>query len=493
MDDKKAFSVLDRYGTNVTKEAYITNPAIGREKQIKELILILLTPEKSAILIGKPGIGKTAIVEGLAYKIQKDEVPEALKGYTIINIKTASLLGTMPDGESKVQIMIDELKQRDKLILFVDEIHMLIGATDSSSLDFANIFKEGLGRGSIKVIGATTTEEYERYILRDKAFTRRFQKVDVPEPTKEEVVQIMMGTLPKIEKTTGRKLKYSNFQQSQIMKFVVDMTDEYKRVFAIGSRYPDISLTIMKQAFSYAVFDNREWVDIFDFKKALENSKNIYPDVIRKEMPKFDVVFKDIIAIENGEVTDLDIHLGRALMPAEDVINEKREKLEPDLEEKPVLQTMSRPNILPNYNPPEEVHMTAVNPVNITAKSALNKRFATTDEIDSVILSGTINTMSKQEEEETTDLQADKNPNEPAKLEKALDYFKFEKSLKEVPINDPLEDPIKPDKRGWKFVQELDNTGVNIEDHKNVEPKQELRIIEEEENFVDDFFDSKEE
>ncbi len=276
------FSVLDRYGTDITKEEYVTNPAIGRDNEIKNLILVLLTPEKSAILIGKPGIGKTAIVEGLAYLIQQNEVPEALKGYSIINIKTASLLGTMPSGESKVQKMIDELKQKDKVILFIDEIHMLIGATDSSSLDFANIFKEGLGRGSIKVIGATTTEEYERYILRDKAFTRRFQKIEVPEPSPEEVVKIMMGTLPKFEKQTGRKMKYTSFIQERIMTFIVDITSEYKRVYALGSRYPDVSLTILKQAFSYTVFDNREYMDIFDVRKAIENSKNIYPDIIRK-------------------------------------------------------------------------------------------------------------------------------------------------------------------------------------------------------------------
>lgn len=295
------FSVLDRYGENVTENEFVTNPAIGRDEQIKELILILLTPEKSAILIGKPGIGKTAIVEGLAYRIQKNDVPDALKGYTIINIKTASLLGTMPSGESKVQKMIDELKKRDKVILFIDEIHMLIGSTDSSSLDFANIFKEGLGRGSIKVIGATTTEEYERYILRDKAFTRRFQKVEVPEPTREETIKIMMGTLPKFEKQTGRKMKYTPFIQERIMSFIVDITSEYKRVFALGSRYPDVCLTLLKQAFSYTVYDNREFMDIFDVRKAIENSKNIYPDVIKKELPRFDKEFNDIILEEKGE------------------------------------------------------------------------------------------------------------------------------------------------------------------------------------------------
>ena len=306
MDDKilefeKNFSVLDRYGTDVTKDEYVTNPAIGRDKQIKELILILLTPEKSAILIGKPGIGKTAIVEGLAYRIQQNDVPDALKGYTIINIKTASLLGTMPSGESKVQKMIDELKTKEKVILFIDEVHMLIGATDSSSLDFANIFKEGLGRGSIKVIGATTTEEYERYILRDKAFTRRFQKVEVPEPSFDETVLIMMGTLPKFEKQTGVKMKYSPFIQKRIMTFIVDITSEYKRVYALGSRYPDVSLTLLKQAFSYAVYDSREFMDIFDIRKAIEDSKNIYPDVKKKELPRFDKEFEDIILEEKGE------------------------------------------------------------------------------------------------------------------------------------------------------------------------------------------------
>jgi len=300
MDGTAKISILERYGENYTEKEYITNPAIGRDQQIKELLLILLTPEKSAILVGKPGIGKTAIVEGLAYAIQKKEVPDALLGYSIINIKTASLLGTMPNGESKVQIMIDELKEKEKIILFVDEIHMLIGATDESALDFANIFKEGLGRGSIKVVGATTTEEYERYILRDKAFTRRFQKVEVPEPTRDETVKIMMGTLPKIEKNTGVRLKYSKYQQEQIMGFIVDLTSEYKRVFEVGSRYPDIALTLMKSAFSFTVFDNRKEVNIFDFEKAILNTHLVYEDVVKKEMPIFKEKFKDMYDEEAG-------------------------------------------------------------------------------------------------------------------------------------------------------------------------------------------------
>ena len=294
-------SILARYGDDFCSRDYITNPAIGRKEEIKQLILILLTPEKSGILVGKPGIGKTSIVEGLAYQLQRNNVPDALKGYVIVSVKTTSLLGTLPSGETRLQTLIDELKELDKIILFIDEIHMLMGATSESSLDFANMFKESLGRGSIKMIGATTNDEYERYVLRDKAFVRRFQRVDVEEPTREQTIKILMGTLPKIEKNTGAKLKYSSYIQSEIMAFIVDITTEYKRVYGIGSRYPDICLTLLSQAFSQAVFDNRREVNIFDIRNAIENSKNIYPDVIRKELVNFDTKFRQIIGEEKGK------------------------------------------------------------------------------------------------------------------------------------------------------------------------------------------------
>ena len=289
----KRISMLDNYGENFQKNEYITNPAIGRDQQIKELILILLTPDKSAVLIGKPGVGKTATVEGLAYRIQRNLVPDVLKGYQVIKLNTAALLGTDPvTGESKVQTLIDELKDKTKLILFIDEIHTLMG-TKGEALDFANMFKPALDRGDIKVIGATTTEEYERYILRDKAFVRRFQKVEIFEPTREENIQILIGTLPKIEIRTGAKLKYTPFIQKRIMEFITDITSEFKRIYETGSRYPDVSLTIVQQAFSNALFNNRREVNIMDVKTAIMSSKNIYPDVIQKSMPQFDQMFAE--------------------------------------------------------------------------------------------------------------------------------------------------------------------------------------------------------
>ena len=293
----KRISILDTYGENFIKKEFITNPAIGREKDLKELMLILLTPDKSAILTGKPGVGKTSIVEGLAYLIQKRQVPNQLLNYQIIKVNTSALLGIDPvTGESKIQNLIEELKNYEHLILFIDEIHTLMGSK-GEALDFANMFKPGLDRGDIKVIGATTTEEYERYILRDKAFVRRFQKVIVEEPTREQNIQICLGTLPKIEKRTGAEMMYSNFVKQTMMEFLTDITSEYKRVYEIGSRYPDVTLTLIQDAFSYAMFDNRKYVNVLDFRKAIENCKNIYPDVITKSLPIFDETFR-------GEIED---------------------------------------------------------------------------------------------------------------------------------------------------------------------------------------------
>ena len=146
--------MLNTYGENFQDKEYITNPAIGRDEQIKQLILILLTPDKSAVLVDKPGVGKTATVEGLAYRIQKGLVPDVLKGYNVIKINTSSLLGVDPvTGEAKVQTLLDELKNQSKLILFIDEIHTLVGAGGAEgAIDASNIFKPALARGKLRCI-----------------------------------------------------------------------------------------------------------------------------------------------------------------------------------------------------------------------------------------------------------------------------------------------------------------------------------------------------
>lgn len=289
---------LQKYADELTSKTYLTNPAIARDKEIKDMILVLLTPEKSAILVGKPGIGKTAIVEGLAYKIQSNDVPDALKGYRIFRVNTTALLGST-DGDNRVFKLMEELKQQTKVILFIDEVHTLIGNEATGALDFANMFKEGLGRGDIKMIGATTEYEYEKYILRDKAFMRRFEKVDVIEPTIEMCIEILLKTLPKIEIQTNVILPYTDFIKEKIMSFIVNMTTEYKRVYEISSRYPDIALVILRQAFSNAIYNNRRYVSFKDIYDAIRFTKAVYPDVIKKELVIFKETFKDELQAEN--------------------------------------------------------------------------------------------------------------------------------------------------------------------------------------------------
>lgn len=299
-------SILARYADEMTANKYITDPAIARDEEIKNLILVLLTPEKSALLVGKPGIGKTAIVEGLAYRIQCGVVPNVLKGFKIFRINTVALLGNDNDGDNRVLKLVQELNAMDRVILFIDEIHTLIG---DGRLDLANMFKEGLSRGSIKIVGATTTYEYEHFILRDKAFMRRFDKVDVAEPTEEQCVEILLKTLPKIEYQTGVRLQYTDFQRENICKFIVGMTSEFKRVYEISSRYPDIALVLLRQAFSNAIYENRNTVGFKNIYDAIRSTKVVYPDVIKKELVKFMEIFKDELASE-GVVVNPNNYLG---------------------------------------------------------------------------------------------------------------------------------------------------------------------------------------
>ena len=306
----KAPSIIEMYGEDLTVKRYVTNPAIAREDEIKKMMLVLLTPEKSAILVGHAGIGKTAIVEGLAYKIQNNEVPEALSGYRIIKINSTSLLGKMVvDGKEEmvISLLMNELKNMTKTILFIDEIHTLIGGAGSGPMDLANILKPALDRGDIKVVGATTTQEYNLYIIRDRAFLRRFDKIEVVEPDVDTTVKILMGSLPKIEKQTGVKFKYNEYVTEKMVRAIVDATSEYKRVYGRAAMYPDVSFSVLTQAFSNALYENRSEVTILDVYNAIKNSKRIYPDSIVKELKEFKEKYKDIAESDDIVLPDVTI------------------------------------------------------------------------------------------------------------------------------------------------------------------------------------------
>lgn len=302
VENKIETPVLDMYGEDLTSKTYVTNPAIARDEEIKKLMVVVLTPDKSALLVGKAGIGKTAIVEGLAYLIQQDKVPNALKGYKIIKINSTSLLGKMTINgreEMTISLLVEELKKIHKTILFIDEVHTLIGGDSDGPMDLANILKPALDRGDIKAIGATTTEEYETYVIRDRAFLRRFDRIDVLEPSEETTVQILKSSLPRIEKKTGIKFKYSDYITTLLIKSIVSATSQYKRVYGLAAMYPDVAFSVLSQAFSLALLEDKEEVSILEVYNAIKTSKRIYPDVIVKELDKFRVEYQKFCEEEN--------------------------------------------------------------------------------------------------------------------------------------------------------------------------------------------------
>lgn len=307
-------SILKLYGEDLTSRNYITDPAIAREEEIKKLMLVLLTPEKSGLLVGKAGIGKTAIVEGLAYRINKGMVPNALIGYRVVKVNSSALIGKMTyNGKEElvISILIEELKRTEKLILFIDEVHTLIGTQEGGPMDLANIIKPVIDRGTVKLIGATTDIEYNTYVVRDRAFLRRFDRIDVPEPSEKTTVDILMGSLPKIEAQTGIKFKYNEYVTRMLIESIVSATSEFKRVYGLGAMYPDICFSVLTAAFSQALFQNKPTVNVEDVYNAIKTSKRIYPDSIIKELALFREKFKDVCTQEGINlpiVTENDLH-----------------------------------------------------------------------------------------------------------------------------------------------------------------------------------------
>ncbi|MBQ2947112.1 MAG: ATP-dependent Clp protease ATP-binding subunit [Bacilli bacterium] len=295
------FSVLKNYGEDLTAKTYVTDPSIARDDELRKLMMVLLTPEKSGLLVGKAGVGKTSIVEGLAYRILNNAVPLVLQGYRVIKINSSSLLGRINFNgrdEMIVTLLVEELKNVTKTILFIDEIHTLIGNNNETSMDLANILKPAIDRGAIKLIGATTDIEYNTYVIRDRAFLRRFERIDVIEPNEATTVEILFRSLPKIEKSTGIKFRYNEYVTKMLLESIVSATSEYKRVYGLGAMYPDIAFSVLTSAFSQALFQNRQFVTTLDVYNAIKTSKRIYPDSIIRELTAFREKFKDVVVHE---------------------------------------------------------------------------------------------------------------------------------------------------------------------------------------------------
>lgn len=229
-----------KYGINLNnKVKNQTYNITGRDKELNELIEALCKKDKSnAILIGEAGVGKTAIVEALAKKINNNDVPEYLKNKQIIELTMSSIVsGTRYRGEfeEKIEKIISEFESNEDLILFIDEIHTMVGAGGAEgAIDASNILKPYLARNKIKCIGATTVNEYNRTISKDKALNRRFQIIKVNEPTKEETLNILKNTKKYYEKYHNVKINNKD------LKFIIEITDKDKT-----KKNPDKSLELL--------------------------------------------------------------------------------------------------------------------------------------------------------------------------------------------------------------------------------------------------------
>lgn len=238
---------LRKFGTDLTAKARDNelDPVIGREDQIGRMITILSRRTKNnPVLIGEPGVGKTAIVEGLAQRIATENVPDHLLDKRIWMIDLAGMIaGTKYRGEfeERLKKVIDELTDDDQAVAFIDELHLLVGAgAAEGSLDAANMLKPALARGKLRLIGATTTEEYRKHIEKDKAFERRFQPIAVPEPSLKETAEILNGLKSHYESFHGVTLS------SEVIDDAIYMADRY-----VGERFmPDKALDVIDEAAS---------------------------------------------------------------------------------------------------------------------------------------------------------------------------------------------------------------------------------------------------
>ena len=238
---------LNQFGKDLTNEVIDgkLDPIIGRENEIERIIQILSRRTKNnPCLIGEPGVGKTAVVEGLAEKIVAGEVPENLRNKRVVTLDVSSMVAGAKyrgDFEERLKKCLQEIKKTGNVILFIDEIHTIVGAgAAEGAIDAANILKPLLARAEIQVIGATTLNEYRKYIEKDAALERRFQPVTVGEPTNEEAVQILIGIRDKYE--AHHKVKISD----EAIKAAVDLSSRY-----INDRYmPDKAIDLMDEAAS---------------------------------------------------------------------------------------------------------------------------------------------------------------------------------------------------------------------------------------------------
>ena len=278
---KTSTPTLDQYSRDLTQEARMGNmdPVIGRTKEIERVMQILSRRMKNnPCMVGEPGVGKTAVVEGIAYLIAHDEVPDTVKGKRLLSLDLSSMVACSKyrgEFEDRIKKVIGEVVSDGNIILFVDELHTLIGAGGAEgAIDASNILKPSLSRGEIQMIGATTLNEYRKYIEKDAALERRFQPVYVDEPTRDEAVEILKGLRPCYE-------QHHNVDISDdAVEAAVDLSIRY-----ITDRFlPDKAIDLMDEACSRKRLGFSSDRHNYEKKKAVEAELTTLNDDLEKAL-----------------------------------------------------------------------------------------------------------------------------------------------------------------------------------------------------------------
>lgn len=279
--DRTKTPVLDNFGRDLTKLAIDDklDPVVGREKEIERVAQILSRRKKNnPVLIGEPGVGKTAIAEGLAIRIVNKKVPRILQEKRVVTLDLAGLVaGTKYRGqfEERMKALMNELEKAKDVVLFIDELHTIVGAGGASgSLDASNMFKPALARGDIQCIGATTLDEYRKYIETDGALDRRFQRVMVDPPSYDETLQILNNI----------KIKYEEHHRVRYSQDAIDSAVKLSVRYITDRHLPDKAIDVLDEAGSRVHMGNFEVsAEIIALEEEIERVKQHKAEVVKKQ------------------------------------------------------------------------------------------------------------------------------------------------------------------------------------------------------------------
>lgn len=280
---------LEEFGNILTMKEYSTDPAVGREKELKHILISLAQDKKKPLLVGKSGVGKTSVVEELAYKISINQVPDFLKNKIILEVTPSDIVagckyvGQFEERMSKLKKII----KKYNLILFIDEIHTIfgIGSTENKDNDMSSMLKNYLDREKIDVIGTTTEEEYIKYFAND-ALKRRFNKITINEPEEDILFQIIDKVIDDYSNKNDIVFE-SQAIRNKIIDIIIKTTRKNNRVYTDVLNNPDLSISIIDTAFALSKIDNNKSINTNHFIEALEFCDRIYP--FAKEQMKLEL------------------------------------------------------------------------------------------------------------------------------------------------------------------------------------------------------------